>query len=1522
MSYNENIHEENVEDNDQLNGVAIIGMAGRFPEAKNIEEYWQNLENGKDGITFYTDQDLIDAGVEQEILKNPDYIKAKAGVTDIDLFDASFFGINPREAEVTDPQHRMLLECAWEALEHAGYDSSKYNGPIGIFAGKSMDYYLLLNVYPRIRKEISAGSLQAAIGNDKDSLTTTISYRLNLTGPAISVQTSSSTSLVSVCVASQSLLTYQCDIALAGGITAGPPVKSGYLYQEGNIWAPDGHCRAYDAKANGFVPGSGMGLVVLKRLEDAIDDCDTIWAVIKGFAVNNDGSKKVSYSAPSVDAQAEVVAEALAVADVHPETIQYIEGHGTATNLGDPIEISALTQAFQSQTDKKQFCAIGSVKTNIGHLDNAAGIAGLLKVALSLKHKKIPPTLHFETPNPKLNIENSPFFVNTKLREWEPNFDRKGRPIYRRAGVTSLGMGGTNAHVILEEAPLVEYSTQSRKWQLLFLSAKSSDALNAQTFQLLEYLKFHEFDNPNLYLADTAYTLIRGRRDFNFRRMVLCQDYEEAKTTLEKQTPGLVFDSVCNVLERPVVFMFSGQGAQYVNMAKELYQNENLFKANIDKCSEILTPILGMDPRHVIYPEKDEDNEKNAEFLKQTWLTQPVLFILEYSLAQLWIDWGIEPAAMIGHSIGEFAAACIAGCMSLEDALELVAIRGRLMHQQEHGTMLSVEISESELEGILNENISLAAVNSPKHCVVSGKTEAVKKLEEELTAKNIFCKSLRTSHAFHSAMMEPILQEFAETIAKKELNPPNIPFISGVTGTWIKENEVSDPQYWARQLRQPVRFSKGLNEILKDPSRLLLEVGPGNSLCLLANAHKIEVNGNDVSPTTFSSIRHIKQSESDIAFLLKTLGNLWLSGVIIDWKSYYKHEKRRRINLPTYPFERKRYWLDEYKDKEQGKEIMDTRKEKVNDTSETTSADTVTRPIETEKRTFQPRPQLSSEYVAPTDEIEQNIVDIWEDILGIKPIGIQDNYFDLGGHSLLVTLFLSRLQEKFKVRLEMRTVFEEPTIDSIAQLVRTEIEKFNKKQDRENSSDEIEQDNKDIYSTLEPSKKEQNYFLSSAQKRFYMLRHIDPTGNSYNMTGIMHLHGELKKQQTENAVQRLLKRHDSLRTSFLVKEGEAVQYINSDVKFNIEYHKIESKNEEDIEKIIKKFIRPFDLTQPPLLRLGLIWLEEKEHILMFDMHHIISDRASMNLLIRDFTAFYSNKELPTLKIQYKDFCEWQNQSLISGKLEKQEQYWLDHFSGELPVLNMPTDYPRPKYQNFDGDAIHFSFDQEFTNELNMLIKETRTTLFMMLLAIYNIVLSKYTGQEDIIIGLPISVRNNTHLENVIGLLIETLAIRNFPEGEKPFNQFLEEVRQNTLNAFENQAYPFRELVKKVADENDFSRSPLFDAMLIVQSQEINLEEINIGDSKLVPYQRKKQLQAQVDMTIESEEKENKIHLHLKYCTKLFKKETIERFITIFKEVAFSVVRNKEIKLKDIKVSLDLVNAYSNLYKDGESEFTF
>src|ERR1043165_642767 len=586
-----------------------------------------------------------------------------------------------------DPQHRIFLECAWEALENAGYNSESYDARIGVYAGHGLTSYLLSNLYSNRQSIWALSGGQSLLGNEKDYLSTRVSYKLSLSGPSISVQTACSTSLVAVHLACQSLLNGECSMALAGGVTISVPQKAGYKYEEGGIMSPDGHCRTFDASAKGTAPGSGVGIVILKRLEDALADGDTIHAVIKGSAINNDGSRKAGYTAPSVEGQAAVISEALHMAGVEASSIGYIEAHGTATVLGDPIEMAALTQAFRTGTEAKEFCAIGSVKSNIGHADTAAGVAGLIKTVLALKHKQIPPSLHFERPNPNFDLAARPFYLNSTLRDW-PASDTP-----RRAGVSSFGIGGTNAHVVLEEAPPQDDAGESRPASLLLLSAKSSTALEAATANLRQYLR----DNPGLNLADVAYTLQAGRRRFDHRRAVVCRDLQDAVAALE--SPRVV-TAVDEAKTRPVVFMFPGQGAQHVQMGRGLYESEAVFREHVDACAQLLTPHLGVDLREVLYPEPDRKEEADRE-LRQTRLTQPALFVVEYALAQLWMSWGVTPQAMIGHSIGEYVAACLAGVFSLEDALALVAARGALMQEMPAGAMLATQLSEDEVRPLL-----------------------------------------------------------------------------------------------------------------------------------------------------------------------------------------------------------------------------------------------------------------------------------------------------------------------------------------------------------------------------------------------------------------------------------------------------------------------------------------------------------------------------------------------------------------------------------------------------------------------------------------------------------------------------------------------------------------------------------------------------------------------------------------------------------------------------------------------------
>lgn len=870
--------------------IAVVGVSGRFPGARNVHDFWRNLRDGVESIQTLTDSELLAAGATPEEIAQPEYVKRAAVLDDVDQFDAAFFGISPRDAAIMDPQHRHFLECAWEALEDAAHPPGQFNGSIGVFAGSGMSAYLIHNLLANRELVNLAGLFQLKqTGNDKDVLATRLSYQMDLRGPSISVQTACSTSLVAVHLACQSLLNNECDMALAGGVTIEIPHRLGYLYRAGEILSRDGHCRAFDASSTGTVFGSGLGIVVLRRLEDATADGDAIRAVILGSAINNDGARKVGYLAPSVDGQAEVIAEAMEFAGVTAEDITYIEAHGTGTIVGDPIEVRALTQAFRRSTQHSGFCALGSLKTNVGHLDAASGVAALIKTVLALQHRQLPASLHFNSPNPHIDFSNSPFYVNRTLKEW----DSSGGPL--RAGVTSLGIGGTNAHVVLEEAPARRETSRSRPYQLLTVSAKTANAADESANRLADFLHRNEGVN----LADASYTCQVGRQVFALRRAWVAETMAGARDGMLTKSEEIV-RGVAASRAREVAFLFPGQGSQYVNMGRELFECEPAFRESMDHCAEVLQGTLGLDLRDAIYP--CEAGRAEAEKrLGETWLTQPAMFAVEYTMARWWMSVGVDPVAMLGHSIGEYVAACLGGVFTLEDALRVAAMRGKLMFAMPPGNMLAVALAEREVP--LPDGVWLAAINGPDQCVVSGPVAAIHRLEQDLAMQSVACRRLATSHAYHSAMMDPILREFEEQLNHVPMHAPRIPFLSNVTGTWITKDEATDPAYWAKHLRSTVRFADSVAELLRMPEWLLLEVGPGNTLTTL-------VRQQSGATSVFHSLPPGRDNAGGLRRALHTLGQVWSMGVDVNWEGLHAKEPAFRVALPTYPFEHQRFWID------------------------------------------------------------------------------------------------------------------------------------------------------------------------------------------------------------------------------------------------------------------------------------------------------------------------------------------------------------------------------------------------------------------------------------------------------------------------------------------------------------------------------------------------------------------------------------------------------------------------------------
>jgi phthiocerol/phenolphthiocerol synthesis type-I polyketide synthase E len=1034
-------------DRDALDGIAIVGMAGRFPQSPNLQRFWENLCQGFEGISFFSDEELERAGISTDLLRSLNYVKAKGFLEDADLFDAGFFGFSPREAEFTDPQIRLFLECAWEVLESAGYDPDKFSGLIGVYAGMSFSSYMWQFASDDSESDSVSAFRTIMGGAEKDHLATTVSYRLNLRGPSFNIQTACSTSLAAVHTAARAVMTYECDMALAGGVSVSAPLRCGYRYEPGGIASADGHCRSFDADGSGSIVGDGIGIVLLKRLEDAIAARDTVYAVIKGSAVNNDGRRKVGFTAPAIEGQAEAISMALAAAGANCESIGYIEAHGSATTIGDPIEIAALNQAYNEADLKPGSIAVGSVKSNIGHLNAAAGVAGLIKTTLALKNSWIPPSVNFHEANSKIPFERGPFRVNHTLSPWPAG----NKP--KRAGVSSFGIGGTNVHVILEEAPRMKPSEPAKPFQLVVLSAKTGPALERATDQLTTHLLRH----PEQNLADIAFTLQEGRKAFEHRRIAVGRDLSETAIVLQARTPSRVLTAVAPSARRPVAFLLPGLGDQYLDMGRGLYESEPEFAKHVDYCSEFLQPLLGVDLRRTMYPNPrvrqqnevrseervnfrsllrrvGEDSSPTMQEIHRTLWAQPALFVIEYALAKLWMSWGIVPESLMGYSIGEYVAACVAGVISLEDSLRMLAVRAQSIERLAPGAMLAIAAPEAEIRPLLTSEISVAGINGNSLCVVAGAPGVVDALQDRLLREGeIVCRRLLATHAFHSPLMQPVAEELTRIARSIRLSPPQIPYISNVTGKPITGSEATDAAYWARHLTQPVQFAAGLQHLCSPSAPVLLEVGPGQMLTSLAEQY---LAGRGVTErVTLASLPHSSDAQPDRAFILNTLGSLWLAGIEPDWNGAHRHESRSRIPLPTYPFERQRYWLTPNKRSE--------KKYGADPAIAQPVAASPARKIVSYDQSFashngdsgNSRPHLGAEYVAPANSTEQRIAKIWEEMLGIHPIGIHDEFLRLGGNSLLAIRVAAELREAFQIDFPLVALLKSPTVAEIALFV-------------------------------------------------------------------------------------------------------------------------------------------------------------------------------------------------------------------------------------------------------------------------------------------------------------------------------------------------------------------------------------------------------------------------------------------------------------------------------------------------------
>jgi phthiocerol/phenolphthiocerol synthesis type-I polyketide synthase E len=1068
------------EANEGLYDVAVVGLAGRFPGAANVGELWENLRQGVESVSFFDDAELLRAQTPREDLTTPGFVPARGVLAGADLFDAPLFGFSPREARLMDPQQRLFLECAWEALGDAACDPERFPGVIGVYAGVSQSSYFLCNLLSRPELLRSVSPLEIRLGNDKDFLATVTSYRLNLKGPSVTVATACSSSLVAVHLACQALLNRETDLALAGGASVTFPQIQGYLHQEGGILSVDGHCRAFDAAASGSVGGDGVGIVVLKRLADALADRDHVRALIKGSAIGNDGADKIGFTAPSVEGQAAVIVQAQSAAGIAADTVSYVEAHGSGTPLGDPVELRALTRAFRaSATDpeRRGYCAVGSVKTNVGHLDAAAGIAGLIKTVLALQHRLIPPSLHFTRPNPAIPFADTPFYVAAAAQPWES----AGPP--RRAGVNSFGIGGTNAHVVLEEAPAAAASGPSRPWQLLVLSAAGAAAADQAAGDLAAHLAAH----PEMSLADVAHSGRIGRKALRHRRALVCRDREDALQALRARDGSRLLAGDDAVPGRPVAFLLPGVGDHYLGMARGLYETEEVFRRAVDGAAEILAPLLGADLRPALFgsglgtlwpaplgaapppalpaaggrtagPEPPAAGPGGPDLrrmlraaagdgglgaggggasgLDRTELLQPTVFVVDYALARLWESWGVRPRALLGYSLGEYVAACLAGVLSLDDALRVVAWRARRIAELPAGAMLAVALAEPAVRELIGSGgeLSLAAVNAPEQVVVSGPVEAVAALAGRLEEHGMACRQLATTHAFHSAMLAPLAAPFARFLSEIELRPPRVPYVTNVTGTWVTDSQATDPEHWARHLVQPVRFAAGLATLWQEPARCLLEVGPGHGLTTLAR--QLGPGGAAVALPT---LRPVYDPRPDGAFLLDTVAKLWLAGVEIDWTGFAAGERRNRVSLPAYPFERQRYWIEPRQPATPAAPAGPSAGTAAPAREEPAAAPWPPAPPAAADGAGEdeahPRPALRTPFVAPRSRREGRIAALWQEILKIDAVGVHDSFFELGGNSLLAPRVLLRLRQAFGVEVPLPRLLQQPTVALVARAV-------------------------------------------------------------------------------------------------------------------------------------------------------------------------------------------------------------------------------------------------------------------------------------------------------------------------------------------------------------------------------------------------------------------------------------------------------------------------------------------------------
>ena len=1534
-------HRADASARDQEDPIAIVAMAGRFPGADDVEAFWKNLCEGRDSITMFR-PDELDPAVSPAERDDPAYVPARGVIDGVEQFDAAFFGIGPREAELMDPQQRIFLELCWECLERGGHVPDATGMPVGVFAGMYNGTYFQRHLMPRPDLINRIGAYAVTFLNEKDYIATRVAHKLNLTGPAISVHTACSTSLVAICQAVDSLRAGHCDMALAGGASVTCPPRSGYLYEEGAMFSPDGHTRTFDAGARGTVFSDGAMVVLLKRLSDARADGNPVYAVIRGGAVNNDGGAKASFTAPNSDGQAAVIAMAHRNAGVDPRSISYVEAHGTGTPMGDPIEIEGLTKAFRRGTADVGFCRIGSVKSNVGHLVIAAGGTGLIKTALALAEQKIPATLHFESPNPTIDFANSPFVVNHTMSDWRSD----GAP--RRAGVTSLGVGGTNAHVVLEEAPEPPRSEPADGPQLLVLSARTPAALGHACANLADHL---EGTTPPENLADVAWTLAIGRKAFAHRIALVAADVGSAVATLRSPETTAATAHSRPAQQSDVVFMFPGQGATYPGMGRTLYDGEPAFRAAVDECAEILREHLGFDLRDRLF---DDD----PEALLPTSIMQPATFVFEYSLARLWMSHGVVPAAMIGHSVGEFVAATLAGVFGLPHALRLVSRRGALMQAQPGGSMLSVRLGLDAVLNYLPKGVSLAAENAPGACVVAGPTDAVEQLRLRLESEGVACRALRTSHAFHSEMMEPVVAPFLAEVGALSLSAPTVPLVSTATGAWLDATTATSPEYWARHLREPVRFAAALGRLIEDPARVLLEVGPRATLSALARQHP------SVQQHHVAAVASLADAPaSELSNLRLAAGQLWSHGVSIDPTMFDRRHTRLRVRLPTYPFERQRFWIDapavttNVVAHPAAAGLQGDREVALAGSIQEAPAPSPAMPVNAHDR----RTRLLAQLKAMIEDFAGFAIDDGD---------VATNFMALGLDSLMLTQAAVHLQKTFAIRITFRQLMGEyATLDRLAQMLDEQlppeaastfepastevplpvvpapvvpaptvdadyVRQLIAQQTKLMAShlalldnagiaqapelgDEAApaavdpaamQESSDIAQALasgvqspadsahegalmdsarpivpgailgrEPDGRPAWFVADPARPAGFLkvistdhaeafrqesadydpfvggaLSLVVPTTEAqreiwladqlgreaslaFNLSMSLRLRGTLDVESLQGALQRLAARHDALRASvgpdgetFCIRRHFAVPLPTIDLAALDESAAalaIDERARHAVES-------PFAIGVEPLFRAELLRLAGDTHVLLLTAHHIACDGWSWWMIVHELSVLYgqlrgvSQATLPQ-PASFADYALAEVSHRRSAAHAADEAYWRSRFSGDVPVLDLATDRPRPAQRSFASAREDHVIDSSVLDGLRSLGAQRGASLFSTLLAGLSGLLCRLSGQSSVVVGIPAAGQPLDGFDELVGHCVNLLPLRFELDLSQPFAQAVDAAQAELLDAMEHQRYTFGTLLKTLRIARNPTRTPLVNVLF-------NLEQALDRDTDAFP----------------------------------------------------------------------------------------